>query len=287
MSKENNKSSVSRYNIEWCSAMSLYFVITIDVDPPFSASQNQMIESGTLHLLNLLEECNVKATFFVPAVVSKTFPELIEEIVKRRHEIGCHGLKHDPLETTLNVNKQIKMVRMATDIIESTIGVRPRGFRAPLFRCNRDFWVALQKNCYVYDSSYVCSPFYGNGRVPFWKKPFYIKTSEKNNGLLEIPISVNPFLPFPLGGAWFRIFGLRWAKIGVKINFIFQTPVVFYIHPKDVIFDTHGFSWYYYRNTVKSLRMLREVIEYVKKNGAKFLKAYELADLYSRKRQVE
>jgi len=262
--------------------------MTIDVDPPFSALQNRMIKSGTVRLLNLLDEYNIIATFFVPAIVSETFPDLMEEIVKRKHEIGCHGLKHDPLETTLNVNKQIQMIRTATDIIESIIGVRPRGFRAPLFRCNRDYWIALQKNCYAYDSSYVPSPLYGNGVAPFWRKPFYLTISEKTecNGLLEIPVSVNPFLPFPLGGTWFRILGLKWAKIGVKINFTFGVPVVFYIHPKDALFYTPGFSWYHYRNTAESLQMLREIIEYAKKDGAKFLSACELADLINQKYQV-
>jgi len=261
--------------------MKPYFIMTIDVDPPLYSIPSFVIEDGVISLLKLLDEYMVKATFFVPSVVAEKFPATIEGIVKRGHEVSCHGLKHDPLEATLDVNKQIRMIRTATEIIQSTTGLRPVGFRAPLFRINRNCWIALQKNGYVYDSSVVCSPFYGTHRVFFPAKPFLLpvpKTNE-NHGLLEIPVSVNPFLPFPLGGAWLRFFGSRWSKIGVKLNFIFQTPVVFYIHPKDVIPGIYGRGWYSYRNTASCMKMLDETIKYAKQSGAKFLRAYELARL--------
>jgi peptidoglycan/xylan/chitin deacetylase (PgdA/CDA1 family) len=259
-----------------------YFIMTIDVDPPISSIPNFIIEDGVVFLLNLFDEYAIKATFFVPSMVAEKFPAIIEEIVKRRHEVACHGLKHDPWEATLNVNKQIRLIKNATEIIQSKTGLRPVGFRAPLFRINRNCWIALQKNGYVYDSSVVCSPFYGSYRKFFPAKPFLLPISKanKSHSLLEIPVSTNPFLPFPLGGAWMRILGLRWSKIGVKLNFISQTPVVFYIHPKDVVPRKYGRVWYYYRNTTNCLKMLDEIIKYAKQSGAKFLTAHALARLY-------
>jgi hypothetical protein len=258
-----------------------YFVMTIDVDPPISSIPSFIVKDGVLSLLNLFDKYAVKATFFVPSVVAEKFPATIKEIVKGRHEVACHGLKHDPWEATLNVDKQIKMIRAATEIIQSIAGLRPVGFRAPLFRINENCWIALQKNSYIYDSSVVCSPFYGSHRIFFPTKPFFLSTPKKNEncGLLEIPVSANPFLPFPLGGFWMRIFGSRWGKIGVKLNFISRTPVVFYIHPKDVVPRIYGRRWYYYRNTNNCMSMLNEIIEYAKQNGAKFLRAYELAKI--------
>jgi len=261
-------------------SMNPYFIMTVDVDPPMSFIPNFIIEDGVISLLKLLDEYAIKATFFVPAVVAEKFPAIMEEIVKRGHEISCHGLKHDPWEATLNVNKQIRMIRTATEIIQSTTGLRPVGFRAPLFRINRNCWIALQKNGYIYDSSVVCSPFYGSHRIFFPAKPSLLPVPKTNEhcGLLEIPVSVNPFLPFPLGGAWMKIFGLRWSKIGVKLNFISKTPAVFYVHPKDVVPSTSGRVWYY-RNTTNCMKMLDEIVKYAKRNGAKFLTAYELARL--------
>jgi peptidoglycan/xylan/chitin deacetylase (PgdA/CDA1 family) len=261
--------------------MKQYFIMTIDVDPPISTIPSFIISQGIIKLLKLFYEHAIKATFFVPAVVAEKFPATIMEIVKQGHEIACHGLKHDPYEATTSLNKQIQLIKTATKIIRSMVGFRPVGFRAPLFRFNENCWIALKKNGYIYDSSVVCSPFYGNHRTFFPAKPipFQVSKTSKDYGLLEIPVSVNPFLPFPLGGTWMRIFGLKWSKIGVKMNLISQTPVVFYIHPKDVIPRAYGRKWYYYRNTVNCLKMLREIIKYAKQNGAKFLRAIELANL--------
>ena len=255
--------------------------MTVDVDPPMSYIPNSIIENGVTSLLRLFDEYAIEATFFVPAVVAQKFPTIMEEIVSRGHEVSCHGLEHDPREVTLSVNKQIQVIRTATEIIESKTGFRPVGYRAALFKITRNCWIALQKNGYVYDSSVVCSPFYGTHKIFLPAKPFRlpIPKSSENHGLLEIPVSVNPFLPFPLGGACMRIFGLRWSKIGVKSNFISKTPVVFYIHPKDVITRTSGRVWHSYCNTANCMKMLEEIVKYAKQSGAKFLKAHELARL--------
>ena len=37
---------------------------------------------------------NTHATFFVVADVVDHYPGLVESIVERGHEIGCHGLHH-------------------------------------------------------------------------------------------------------------------------------------------------------------------------------------------------
>jgi peptidoglycan/xylan/chitin deacetylase (PgdA/CDA1 family) len=256
--------------------------MTVDVDPPFSSKYSYVIENGIIRLLNLFNEYAIKATFFVPAVVAVNFPETIEKIVEQKHEVGCHGFKHALSEATLSINKKIQTIEAATKIIESITGLRPVGFRAPFFKVDRNYWIALKRNNYVYDSSYVSSPLYGNSKF-FRARPFYLPVHEidEEYGLLEIPVSVNPFLPFPLGAGWLRIFGLTWAKIGVKMNFIFQAPVVVYVHPKDIVAsEAFGLPWYYHRNTAGCITMLRMIIEYVKRDGAKFLMACELAKIF-------
>lgn len=258
--------------------------MTVDVDPPFSSAQNAVLENGLTSLLNLLDRQRVKATFFVPAIVAVNFSKNVREIINMGHEVGCHGFRHDPLETTLNLNKQVQMIKTSTNIIESVTGIKPIGFRAPLFKYSYNCWIALQKNGYVYDSSYVCSPFYASIRPSFGVKPFRIRFGVREDSLLEIPVSVNPFLPLPLGGGWLRIFGLKWGKVGIKANFIFKTPVVFYIHPKDVAFRANGFnwSWYYFKNVTNCAKMIKEAIIYARENGVEFLKMCELAERLNR-----
>jgi hypothetical protein len=251
--------------------------MTIDVDPPVSSIPSFIVEEGVFQILKLLDKYAIKATFFIPAVTAQKFPIAIKEIKKRGHEIASHGLKHHPDEATLSLNKQIQMIKTATEIIESISGSRPIGYRAPLFKVNENCWMALQKNHYLYDSSVVYSPFYGRFRKIFPIKPFQIRIKHYNYcDLTEIPVSVNPFIPLPLGGTWMRIFGLKWCKIGIKMNFTFQTPVVFYVHPKDVIPRTYGRKWHYYRNTTNCMKTLEEIIKYAIRNRARFLKACEL-----------
>lgn len=260
--------------------MKRYFVMTVDVDPPISTIPPFILEKGIMQLLNFFDKCSVKATFFIPSIVAKNFKYLLSNIIEQKHEVACHGLKHDSWEATMDINRQVHMIKIATEIIQSITGLKPVGYRAPLFRVNKNCWVALQKNGYFYDSSIVCSPFYGNNKKLFLQKPFHLKLFYANkNNLLEIPVSTNPVLPFPLGGAWMRIFGLKWVKMGIKFNFLYQNPVVFYIHPKDVVPRSYGRKWYYYRNTNNCMDMLNEIVKYAKGKGAEFVTAYELARL--------
>jgi hypothetical protein len=260
--------------------------MTVDVDPPATPKENFMIENGVISLLNLFYNHKIKATFFVPSLVAENFPSLMSNIIEQKHEIACHGLKHHPLEATLDANRQFENIKTATYILESITGSKPLGFRAPLFNINKNCWVALYKNGYIYDSSIVCSPFFG--KTPLPKKPFFLLEFGKINvcSLIEIPVSVNPLLPFPLGGAYMRTFGMLWSKTGIKLNLLFKTPVTFYIHPKDVVQGVHAHSWWHYRNIPNCLKMLSEILKYAKHCGAKFLMAYELAKL-SQERLLE
>jgi len=52
------------------------------------------LRKPTKRVLDLLDEFDVKATFFVVADVVDHYPGLVESIVERGHEIGCHGLHH-------------------------------------------------------------------------------------------------------------------------------------------------------------------------------------------------
>lgn len=262
--------------------------MTVDVDPPFSIRHSYVVENGVTYLLNLFHKYAINATFFVPAVVALKFPKVVEKIVEQKHEVGCHGFDHSLSEITLSMDKKIQTIKDATRIIESVMGQRPVGFRAPFFKADRNCWIALKENNYIYDSSCVSSPFYKyDVKKNILGRPFYIPLYYKKKDmdiLIEIPVSVNPIMPFPLGGSWLRVFGLTWAKIAVKMNFIFKKPTVFYVHPKDVIaYEAYGLPWYYYHNTSNSLVMVSKIIQYAKQNEAKFLTAYELAKMFNKR----
>lgn len=260
--------------------------MTVDVDPPTPSNPNtNIVSEGVLSLLKLFDKYSIKATFFVPAVVAKDFPNIMKEIVERNHEVACHGLRHDPREATLSINKELRIIKDATEIIHSVTGLKPVGFRAPLFKISEKCLRALQKYDYIYDSSIVGSPFIGNEVSISLKKQFLFSISKITEifSLIEIPVSLNPFSLTPLGGAYFRIFGSNWCKVGIKINLLINNFVVFYIHPRDVDPRTRGRCWVSYRNTRNCLKKLEEIINYAQRNRVKFITAYEMAKLFKRK----
>jgi peptidoglycan/xylan/chitin deacetylase (PgdA/CDA1 family) len=258
---------------------SLYFVMTVDVDPPPPSAPNLKLEEGAHMLLQIFKEYGVKSTFFVPATMAEKFPDLMQKIRKNNHEIACHDLDHSPLVCKLGITELIRRIKMATQLIEASSGVRPIGYRAPLFKISQNQWTALYKNEYLYDSSVVCSPFFGYPKIFFPSRPFYISV-DRNAHLMELPVSINPIIPLPIGGGYLRIFGEKWAIIGVKANSLFKSPVIFYIHPKDIVFRKSGPHWYSYKNTLNCATFLIKVIQYAKKINATFIRAIDLVNLH-------
>src|SRR5919202_4001660 len=53
------------------------------------------VVSATHRLLDMLDEVDVRATFFVLGNVAETYPELVREVVHRGHEIESHTYSHE------------------------------------------------------------------------------------------------------------------------------------------------------------------------------------------------
>ncbi|MEM2292091.1 MAG: polysaccharide deacetylase family protein [Nitrososphaerota archaeon] len=253
----------------------MYFVMTVDVDPPPPSAPYLNIEEGLIKLLKLFKRYNVMSTFFVTATMAEKFPDLMQKIVEDKHEIACHDLDHSVRINSFRLIDLIKRIKVATELIESSSGFRPIGYRAPLFRINRKQWIALVENQYLYDSSVVRSPIYEPRYVFYPSKPFSISLCQ-NKHLVEIPLSISPLLFAPIGGTYLRIFGAKWAKFSIKFLSALGLPIIFYIHPKDVVARTDGPKWYSYKNTAKCIYFVEEIIQYATKTGATFMRAIDL-----------
>src|SRR5215813_6407861 len=55
------------------------------------------LDRGLNVLLELLQDNDTRATFFVLGPVAKEYPGLVRRIADGGHEIGCHGWSHDLL----------------------------------------------------------------------------------------------------------------------------------------------------------------------------------------------
>lgn len=98
-------------------------VITVSFDASWGGSQ-------TLRILDLLDEYNAKATFFLVGIWVDKYPELVKEIAARGHEIGNHSDSH-PEMSKLSKEQIIRELDGCSDKIEALTGQRPTSFRPP------------------------------------------------------------------------------------------------------------------------------------------------------------
>lgn len=100
---------------------------------------------------DVLEKYGVKATIPVTAKAVEDYPERIEYIIKRGHEIAGHGDMHK--EFYGSVFKQVERLKKMIKIINDVLDVEVKGFRAPWYKHDKNTYIALNKAGLKYDSS--------------------------------------------------------------------------------------------------------------------------------------
>jgi len=207
-----------------------------------SGNTADQIVEATRPILNLLNQYQTKASFFVVGEVAEKNPGLIESIYRGGHEIGCHGFSHKPL-WDLNENLFREELEHFHSVIERILGkVKIRGFRAPTFSLDhRTKWAlgVLRDFGYQYDASIFpvrLNRLYGMDGVP--TRPYRISLEEvtqedPQSPLIEFPMSLLTIgklkIPFT-GGFYFRLSPLPFLHWGLKrINRHY--PIILYFHP--------------------------------------------------------
>lgn len=85
---------------------------------------------NTPKLLDILDEYDAKCTFFLVGLWVDKYPDMVQAIVERGHEIGNHSATH-PHMSKLSESKMMEELRMMSDKVEKLTGVRPTLFRPP------------------------------------------------------------------------------------------------------------------------------------------------------------
>lgn len=104
---------------------------------------------NTEALLNLLDEYNVKATFFVRGLWVKEHPDLATEIVNRGHALENHSLTHGHMSTMTDAEVENE-IRGTTDMIRETTGYLPQLFRPPYGEYDKRILRILKEEGYPY-----------------------------------------------------------------------------------------------------------------------------------------
>lgn len=118
----------------------------------------------TVQILDLLEEYDIKATFFVLGMHAESFPDIIRRQVSEGHEVGNHSYSH------VNMRKASKKIikeefEKTQDIIYSISNIRPKLFRPPYGNYNDEVIKVVSSD----DSSVVLWTFYQDSKD--WSNP--------------------------------------------------------------------------------------------------------------------
>ncbi len=192
----------------------------------------------TLRLLDLLERHGVRATCFVLGWTVEHRPGLLEQIVRRGHEIACHGYAHQLLYQ-IGPDRFRADLERAISVIAGVCETPLRGYRVPGFSLiDRTPWAfeILADAGFDYDSS-LFPGARGHGGMPGAPRlPHFIDLPDGRR-VREFPISTIRLFGQPtayVGGGYLRLFPYRLIRRWVRRANAAGEPVILYIHPRDI-----------------------------------------------------
>lgn len=222
---------------------------------------------GANRILDCLEECGVRGTFFCTTNFARNAKGVMERIIAGGHEVASHGCDHwTPQPSDLAASK---------DVLEELTGKMVQGYRQPrMFPLDL---AELKRAGYVYNAS--LNPCFIPGRYMHLTTP---RTLFVQDGIVQIPASVSPVCRIPMFWLALHNFPLwyykRLARRILKQDGYFNT----YFHPWEFfpLGEHLEFKLPYIIRHNAGERMyerLREVIMYLKGRGEEFGTYGELA----------
>ncbi|MEC9322977.1 polysaccharide deacetylase family protein [Mycolicibacterium poriferae] len=107
---------------------------------------------GLPRILELLDTHQIPATFFVPGHTAHRYPAAVRRIVEAGHEIAHHGYLHEQ-PTALTLAQEIEALDRGLQALAEVAGVRPVGYRAPMWDLSWRTPELLVERGFLYDSS--------------------------------------------------------------------------------------------------------------------------------------
>ncbi len=226
------------------------------------------IENTTRRLLEMFDNYNVRATFFVLGWIAERSPNLINEIAGLGHEVACHSFSHTRVDQ-LGEEAFRDDTRRAMDAITKATGIIPIGYRAPSWSINSSIpWAfeVLAELGFKYDSSIfpIKHDIYGESSAP---RRIFRKKLESGRSIFEIPASTIKFFGknLPVCGGGYLRHSPYWytAKMIRKLNKDNQ-PAVVYMHPWEIDEEqprVEGLSMFQKFRQYGSISILRKKIE--------------------------
>ena len=107
--------------------------------------------TGLPRLLRLLDKSGVRATFFVPGWTARRWPDAVRSIPAAGHEIAHHGYLHERSRTAAPQVLESWLIK-GLEALDEVAGVRPIGYRAPMWQMSYDMPAILARHGFRYDA---------------------------------------------------------------------------------------------------------------------------------------
>lgn len=108
---------------------------------------------GIARILDLMNELGLTATFFTPGWTALAHTAECEAMVAAGHEIGHHGYLHKLPDRT-KLEEAMEEIDLGFQALQSALGVRPVGYRAPSGENFPELLAYLKKSGIRYSSSF-------------------------------------------------------------------------------------------------------------------------------------
>lgn len=198
--------------------------------------QPQRVVRNTTRILDLFDDHDTRATFFVLGWVAERHPELVKDIEARGHEVASHGHSHR-LIYNQDPDAFRRDLQRSKETLESIIGESLSGYRAPNFSINETAMQIIDECGFIYDSSFFPSSYHDRyGSLDLGVSQSGLLRRE-DDGLLEVPIPTLNRLGLQIpwgGGGYFRALPYSLFRWGVRRILEEQGGYVFYLHPWEI-----------------------------------------------------
>jgi peptidoglycan/xylan/chitin deacetylase (PgdA/CDA1 family) len=144
---------------------------------PGKLSQGQYGARAAIpRIRSLLARHDIRASFFVPAVVAELHPDEQRALVGEGHEVGIHGWIHE-FNSKLPPAEERALQMRAADVLERITGVRPVGIRTPSWDFSAHTLAISREMGLLYDSSLMADD-----------DPYELLEDGEPTGMVELPV---------------------------------------------------------------------------------------------------
>lgn len=222
--------------------MKKYAVLSMDVEDWYhldyfnknECNLNQSTLDGIDIYLDLLDQYDIKTTFFIVGELVEALKDKIKLIQDKGHEVSLHSHSHvRPLQ--LNLEDFRKDTLLGIESFKKFVEIDVKGYRAPCFSLDRDRLEILRELGFHFDSSKIKFDQHDlYGRIDLSDFSESGPNIYNQDGFFEFEASTVEVLgkSIPVsGGGYLRIFPWKLTKALLKKYFKTNKHYFFYIHP--------------------------------------------------------